>query len=191
MQAYGKYPALGSIARRSLQYLTFDPEMDEKKIESSEWSVGNKVHLETQSNLLSDWTIESLYWNTDFKLSIQNQSKVSFVVPHAGVYRVRVEALDKEFIYETVEKPWLREWKNLLAMPQKIKKSLQASESEYWDYEDRLKALEKTLAAKQVIGADSSVWLRYSKSLSSLVLALILGFLCVDFFLRKKYQWDR
>lgn len=190
LQPYGKYPALGSIARRSLQYLTFDPEMDEKKIDSNEWSVGKEVLLKTQDQELSDWSVESLYWNTDFKIDQKSKSSISFLLPHAGVFQVHVGALDKNFIYETIEKPWLREWKNILSHPEKVKNILRASQSNYWEYEDRAKALEKTLAAKQVIAQDSSVWLRRSKWLSSLVLACILGLLCLDFFLRKKYQWD-
>ena len=189
MQEYGKFIPFNRFARRVLRYLTFDPEMDPKNLISGVWKPGEKVGLSIQRGKLEDWTITpSLYPGVESKYS--GQSSIEYLVPSPNIYEVQLSSSASSYFFETEEAPWHFEWKNLLPQEHRMREFAKTNRGEYFSFEDRGKIFEKKLSGKQIISSVQSPWNREAKGLSWLYLVTLLVTLCLDFFLRKKFQWD-
>lgn len=188
-QPYGPYIPMNRFARRTLQYLTFDPEMEPKRVVSGDWNLNEKVELSLTNNQPTNWSIQEVLHFSNIE-TFNQKSKIEYLVKRPGVYEVVTSAFGESSLYETKQKPWLREWKNILAKPQRMKSLAAQSEGQYFEYENRGLIFDQELTGKQIISAESQPWLRYSHLASWAVLLMVLGFLCLDFFLRKKFQWD-
>jgi|GEM_PF-4656024 len=188
-QPYGPYIPMSRFARRVLQYLTFDPEMDAKKMISGEWHVGKYVKLALTNSERSNWTIEDLRTRKKV-LSASNKKSLQFMIPEPGAYEVKASKFSDSFIFQTEEKPWQGEWKNLISNDEHLKHLAESSGGKFFHYEDRTDVFHEPLSGKQIIALQTTPWMRLSKWLSWGGLIAILGILCVDFFLRKKFRWD-
>lgn len=181
--------AFGKVARRLLQYLTFDPEMETQKILSSAWQVGQKVKLQHSQKSNALWKVEDVRTQKILYASKSLESEIEFVVPDAGVYSVRAGELPVQ-VFETEEKPWLNEWKNLLARDEKLKSLADQTRGKLFSYQDRKKVFKESISSQQMIAANVNPWSHENLLLSWGYLLLTLLFLFVDFYLRKKFQWD-
>jgi hypothetical protein len=81
-------PVFSKLARRILQYLTFDPEMEPDQFVSEEWGVGKKVHLRLQGGMKSSWRIESIFGPRAWMAEYPASDSVEFTVPFAGLFQV-------------------------------------------------------------------------------------------------------
>ncbi len=182
--------AFGKIARRLLQYLTFDPEMESNRIQSGPWRAGQKVELSLAQKTEAFWKLSKLKpYQIDYE-SKQMESKISYLVPEPGVYLVELRDSEGQSIFETEEKPWLNEWKELISQNSKLEQLSQKTGGKFFSYEDREKVFEENISGRQLISAKISPWSRENAVSSWIFLLISLSFLFVDFYLRKKYQWD-
>jgi len=181
--------AFGKVARRIMQYLTFDPEMETEKIVSSTWHVGQKVNLQHSQKSLGLWKVQDARTQRIIYASKNVESEIEFVVPDAGVYAVQAGELAVQ-VFETEEKPWLSEWKNLLSRDDKLKTLSEQTRGKFFSYEDREKVFKENISSQQMIAANVNPWSHENLFVSWGYLLLTLLFLFVDFYLRKKFQWD-
>lgn len=182
----GDFISFGKLARRLTQWLTFDPEMESKKISSSAWKIGQAVSLSVSDNQRVDWVIRQNEKTWEYA----NQSQIQFKVESAGVYEVSVSSLNEVFRFQTEEKPWLYEWKKLLSQDQVLKEIADASGADFYSWENRANVFNKSLGGQQIIASTTASWLQMDSMWLWLLLASIILFLCLDFFLRKKFSWD-
>ena len=182
----GDFVSFGKLARRLTQWLTFDPEMEAKKISSSSWRIGQPVSLSVSDNQRVDWVVRQKEKIWEFP----NQSKIQFKVESAGVYEVSISSLKEVFRFETEEKPWLYEWKNLLSKNDILKEIADSSQGNFYSWENRKNVFHKSLGGQQIIASTTNSWLQMDSLWLWVVLASIILFLCLDFFLRKKFSWD-
>ncbi len=188
-QPTGETPVFGRLARRIIQYLTFDPEVDAKVLQSSLWSTGQQVHLSLSSGERANWKIKSLAFK-NFETHFQNVSGVDFEVPHAGAYLVEVEGILESKGFITEEQPWKNEWKNIISNAEGLKKLSKLSHGKYFDYEDRAQIFDQSLSGRQMISADIVPWSRANHNIAWLILILAILFFGLDLFVRKKVRWD-
>ncbi|PIR23083.1 MAG: hypothetical protein COV44_05000 [Deltaproteobacteria bacterium CG11_big_fil_rev_8_21_14_0_20_45_16] len=189
MQEYGKFIPFNRFARRVLRYLTFDPEMDPKNLTSGTWKSGEVVSLSVHGGKREDWTITpSLYPGAETKFS--GLSSIEFLIPTPNIYEVKLSSSALSYFFETEETPWHLEWKNLLPQEDRMRELAKINRGEYFSFEDRQKIFEKKLSGKQIISSVQSPWNREAKGLSWLYLVALITTLCLDFFLRKRFQWD-
>lgn len=186
----GDYAPFSRLARRILQYLTFDPEMEPKRILSSEWKVGQNVRLELSSGEVADWELVSLLSRREEKQRFEAKEKIEYFVEEPGVYEVVVDDGTIRKTYETEQKPWLQEWKYLLPDHQKMQDRAKQTEGAFHFFSNREELFNQEISGRQVVFSSSLPWFRSSPFFGWLVLIAILGLLSLDFFLRKKYQWE-
>lgn len=190
-ESYGKYNPLPRFARRSLQYLTFDPAMEPESVESPEWRVGTEILLKNLRQQPTPWAVKRMYWQPDYKSDSSGPTQnFSYRIPSAGIYKVDRQIGEAPVFFETLEKPWQSEWKNLMMNRSGMQKLAKTWGGQYLDYENRDRIAGLIEDSRQLISAESLPWLRSSKGLSMLVLLVILSFLSLDFFLRKRFHWD-
>jgi hypothetical protein len=189
MQPNSEPGSFGKLARRILQFLTFDPEMEPTKLLSSKWQTGHEVQLKLATNEVADWRVKSLF-DSKFELKVQNQSEMKFVIPSAGPYWVENSKLQEPVIFETEEQPWRDEWKHLLSSDEKMDGLALQTHGMRLAFKDRKKVFDQPLSGRQILSASVEPWTRGHENLSWLVLSLALIFLCLDFFFRKKINWD-
>jgi hypothetical protein len=176
----------GKLARRLIQWLTFDPEMEPKKILSSSWRIGENVNLRLSDGRAVDWrvTFGSKSWN------FTGQSQVDFKVEQPGIYEVFISELNETYRFETEEKPWLFEWRYLISQNQNLKQMAKQTDGNFYEWKNRRFVLQKSLDGRQIIAASSQSWLKLDSYWLWIFLASIILVLCLDFFLRKKFGWD-
>lgn len=189
MQPNAEVGGFGKLARRTLQYLTFDPEMEPQKLISGRWRVGHEVALKLANGEASDWTIRSLF-DEKIEQKFQNQSEVRWTIPSAGPYWVKNSRLQDPVIFETEEQPWRDEWKHLLASDEKMLLVSRATQGKSFSYKDRKKIFDQPISGRQILSASIDPWLRNHPLFSWLVLSIALLLMGADFFLRKKSNWD-
>lgn len=182
----GDYIPFGRLARRILQFLTFDPEMESKRVISSPWKVGEQVNIRSSQNEVADWKIRK----GDQLWEFHDESQVSWLVPEPGVYEVSISSFPDLFRFETEEKPWLNEWKFLIGNSSNLQSIANSTRAEFFSYEDRTRIFQRSLSGRQVISAETKSWSQFSSLFSWVTLIAILSFVCLDFFLRKKHHWD-
>jgi len=181
--------AFGKIARRLLQYLTFDPEMETQKLVSSVWRVGQKVKLQHSQKNLGLWKVQDTRTQNVVYASKRPENEIEFLIPDAGVYSVEAGDLPVQ-VFETEEKPWLNEWKNLIARDDKLKALSEQTRGKFFSYQDREKVFKENISSQQMIAANVNPWSHENLLVSWAYLLITLLFLFVDFYLRKKFQWD-
>jgi len=181
--------AFSRLARRILQYLTFDPEMDPQRIVSTKWNVLKPVHLKLADNAASDWTIRPLQSDEAAQKEVQ-KSEVEYLIPSAGWFQVEASSLNESFIYETEEKPWLDEWKSLISDDASLKKISERNGGKFFKFEDREDLWNFPLSGRQIISMETEPWSRKSAFWSWIILAASLFLVCFDFYFRKRSVWD-
>jgi hypothetical protein len=189
MQPTTQAPAFGKLARRLLQYLTFDPEVNPRNIISGKWRVGQEVNLQLATHEKTNWHIRSLAFQSR-EISFMNENQIKFVVPFPGVFEVRVDAATEARTFQTEEQPWLDEWKNLVSDDAKLKAIADETSGRFFRYDQSEKIFEQPLSGRQMVSAKISSWTRDSLSLSWAMLLLTVALMCLDFFLRKRQHWD-
>ncbi|MBN8554569.1 MAG: hypothetical protein J0L93_03915 [Deltaproteobacteria bacterium] len=190
-QPMNSAPVFNKLARKIVQYLTFDPEMDPERLISSKWQVGKSTHLHLASDQAVDWKISPLLKaGSKMGVSFKNEREIDFEVTEPGVYEVKVSNLPDAFVFETEEKPWREEWKNLIHDNLKMKKIAENSSGKFFEFDDRKKIFNQPLSGTQIVSASTESWTAASTASSWAILLLTLFFMCLDFFIRKKLQWD-
>jgi hypothetical protein len=182
--------AFGKMARRLLQYLTFDPEMEARKIQSGPWRIGKKVDLSLSDKDMGIWKIRDWSSQKNLYQSKVAEANVSFEVPRAGVYLVETSSLNEIHSFETEEKPWLVEWKNLVSQDEPLQKLSEKTQGAFFSFDERQKIFDQNISSRQLVSAKMTPWSRENIALSWIFLLTTLLFLFVDFYLRKKTQWD-
>jgi hypothetical protein len=179
----------GRFARKIFQYLTFDPEVEPRRLKSGPWKVGEEVTLSLAKGEVSDWNIKPLL-SQKTPLDYPQQSAIRYKVPSAGLYEVKNSLLSEVSVFETESKPWRTEWKRVLRDDLKLKRLADESGGKFFDFESRSEVLEQPLSGRQIISAQTQAWSKDSPLLAWSVLLLALLLLGLDFFLRKRDQWD-
>ncbi len=181
----------GRFARRVLQYLTFDPEMDTQRIQSGSWQVGQIVKLVGSDQKKRNWKISKLWPNGgEVLLNVADSAQAEILVPSPGVYQVEADQMPEPFVEVTQEQPWREEWKYLIAKDSKMKTLSESSQGKFFRYEDREKLFDESISGQQILNAQVEPWVRSSMSWIWLLLGAILLSMSLDFFLRKKRYWD-
>jgi len=180
--------AFSRLARRVLQYLTFDPEVEPSRIVSSPWKVGSEVQLSMSSNQSVVWKVESLVGNV---APVEHGPDSSFVyaLKEPGWYRVSAGERETQ-VFETEEKPWLAEWKRLVSRDDKLQDLARKTDGLFVTFEERSKIFEPAFVGKQTIAADISSWTKAAGYWAWIFLISSLFLLCLDFYLRKRDKWD-
>lgn len=180
------------LARRMVQYLTFDPEMDPQRLISNKWRTGKKVELKLAKSEKSTWRITPLSrFQPDLKsLEISEAEMVSYEIPHPGWYLVENSLLSEPMIFETEEKPWQNEWKKLLSSSEVLEKMAADTGGKFLDYDDRRELFSLALSGKQVISSEVTPFTRGAGSWAWIILFSSLFAMFMDFLLRKRSQWD-
>lgn len=181
---------LGRLARRVLQYLTFDPEMDPHRIVSGEWKTGERVQLRLTSGPPSSWQIAGLY-ASELVLEQSEASTVELTVPRPDIYAVKVNQGLEEVLFETQEQPWRSEWNRLVANNESLQQISERSQGRFLSYEERNEIFEIELGGRQMIVSETAPWTRQAHSGVWAFLLLLLLTMFVDFLLRKRFRWDR
>jgi hypothetical protein len=171
--------AYGRLMRRVLQYLTFDPELEVQEIEASEWLVGQTVTLKLRSGPPQKWKIQSLL-EPERVWEFPAQAQLKFKVPRAGWYQVTSGENGTTVVYETIEKPWLNEWKNLLARKRDNEISFAMRDQIFSDQ----------ATGRELLSSRSEPWIRSGGYWSWLILISSLFLFCLDLFFRKQRLWD-
>ncbi len=181
--------AFSRLARRLLQYLTFDPEMDPSKIVSGKWNVGKKADVRSSENRPTDWSVQNL--NQESKNQTWNSvTEIHPEVPQAGWYLVSANSVPDPVVFETEEKPWLGEWRYLTARDDVLEKIAENSRGKFLSYDERRKLFELTLSGRQILASEQSPWTRENTGMAWIFLISSLFLMSLDFFLRKKAHWD-
>jgi uncharacterized membrane protein len=180
--------AFSRLARRMLQYLTFDPEVNPSQIVSSRWKVSSDVSMSLTDKTSVLWSVEPV---VSGPAAFKEGPAVEAIYPlsEPGWYRVNA-GLKESRVFETEEKPWLSEWKRLISRDDKLKDIARRSEGAFVSFKDRAKIFEPALIGKQTIAADVLSWTKSSAYWSWIFLISSLFLLCLDFFIRKREQWD-
>lgn len=184
-----EFAPLSRFARRVLQYLTFDPEMEPEKLISGPWVVGEEVSLKLAGAQAASWRIYSVF-DQELQFSAEATNEINFFIEKPGVYEVEVSGQPESFLFETEQKLWQNEWKRLVANQENLESISRRSGGKYFSYADRASVFDEPLSGQQIISADLMPWSRASKFWSWLCLLAILAALGIDFFFRKKFQWD-
>ena len=180
--------AFSRLARRILQYLTFDPEVNPSHIVSGRWKVGDDVRVWLDSNQAVIWRIDSIVPKLEPQVTGPGVDAL-YSLKEPGWYRVSAGQQESR-VFETEEKPWLAEWKRLIARPDKLQDVARRSNGSFFEFEDRSKIFEPALVGKQTISADVSSWTKSAGYWAWIFLISSIFLLCLDFFIRKKEQWD-
>lgn len=189
MQPFQRSPVFGKLARRILQYLTFDPEMNPKTILTSAWKVGQEVQIELANHEKTNWKLRSLAFEP-LTARWNNESQIHFRVPFPGVFEATADAVSEQSLFLTEEQPWTGEWRHLVADHQKLKEVAQESGGKFFTV-DRLKELlDQPLSGRQMVSARTSSWSHQSSSRAWIFLICAILFLCADFYFRKRNHWD-
>lgn len=189
MQPTEDVAAHGRLARRLLQYLTFDPEMDPGRLISTKWNVGKPVKLQLANGERGDWKILSLH-HGEFSKIVKNQAVVEFEVPAAGWYQVENSNLSESMTFETEEKPWRFEWKRLISDDRPLIKIAEQSEGKFFEWDQRENIFQIRLSGRELISSETQPWIRGAGGLTWLFLTLSLILIFLDFYFRKIRQWD-
>jgi uncharacterized membrane protein len=181
--------AFGALARRILQYLTFDPEMEPLQIQSGKWETGKSVLISRKDNQKSDWRIR-VSGEEEWALEVLDKKGVSYLVPKPGVYELWNSDLERPLFFETTEKPWNREWKNLLSQTENLESISERTGGRFLTYENRDQIFESSLRGQEILALQKSPWVLSSLWVSWSTLFIIIVLFCLDVFLRKRYRWD-
>lgn len=182
--------AFSRLARRILQYLTFDPEMEPIRVLSEAWRVGQKVSLRMSDGGPTSWKVYASYPRELLFESTELSKEIIFIPASPGLFEVEVDALDVPQFFETEEKPWYGEWKNLVSQDQKLKDFSERTGGKFFRFNEWKEIFDQGISGKQLIAAESLPWTRSHLWVSWIFLLSAIIFLCVDFYLRKKFQWD-
>jgi len=177
--------SFGRMARRILQYLTFDPEMEPTKMRSGAWHVGQSVLL--SSSELSDWKIIPLR-HPDQVVEARNQNTIEYKIAEPGWYLVQNSKLSESKIYETVEKPWIEEWRSFVSQSEPM--NLAFGAQKVFSFENRKQLLQQHLSGREIVSSRHEPWVRAHSEGAWLFLLASLFLIFLDFFLRKKSRWD-
>jgi hypothetical protein len=183
-------PVFSKLARRILQYLTFDPEMEPDQFVSEEWGVGKKVHLRLQGGMKSSWRIESIFGPRAWMAEYPASDSVEFTVPFAGLFQVVAVDSHKTKTFQTREQPWKDEWKYLSSDFSKLNHLAADTSHKILSFDERSKIFDQKANGRQMISADVSSWIELNKLFSWIVLSVIILFFCLDIWIRKKSSLD-
>ncbi len=183
-------PVFSKLARRILQYLTFDPEMEPAQFVSDEWAVGKKVHVRLQGGMKSSWRVESIYGPRAWMAEYPASDAVEFIVPFAGLFQIVAVESNKSKIFQTREQPWKDEWKYLSSDFSKLSNLSESASHRILSFDKRSKIFDQKANGRQMISAEISSWIEMNKFFSWIVLAAIILFFCLDIWLRKKSSLD-
>lgn len=180
--------AFSRLARRVLQYLTFDPEVNPSQIVTSRWKVASDVSLSLTDKTPVLWSVDPVVVGP---AALKEGPSVDATYPlsEPGWYRV-VAGQKESRVFETEEKPWLSEWKRLVSRDDKLKDLARRSDGVFVTFKDRARIFEPALIGKQTIAAEVLSWTKSSAYWSWIFLISSLFLLCLDFFIRKREQWD-
>lgn len=181
--------AFGSLARRLLQYLTFDPEMEPNQIESTDWNVGSTVKLSRKDKGVSDWKLRASgqdVWDKE----IYAKKELSFQIPEAGVYEVWNSETDRTLFFETKQKPWRREWRELISRNKSLEELASRNDGLFLKYDDRAEVFSSQARGQEILALQQSSWISSSMARSWLIFIGIIFLFCLDLFLRKRFRWD-
>lgn len=181
--------AFSRLARRILQYLTFDPEMDPQRIISEKWNVGKVVHLKLADGGISDWRLRPLQGNEPLQKEIQKK-EIEYLVSSPGWFQVEASTVSESFIFETEEKPWLSEWKKLISEDKDLKRIAERTGGKFFYFDQRNELWNFPLSGRQIISMSTEPWSRTAGSWSWIFLVASIFLLCFDFYLRKRLLWD-
>lgn len=184
-------PSFGRLARRLLQYMTFDPEMDPGQLRGGRWHAGKPVNLSLISGGKADWKISAVY-PADLKntVELKDRQSVTYEVPAAGVYEVKVSSLSEPLYFETEEQPWRGEWRNLISDASKLQQLARQSGGEFFEADQIDDLWRQPLSGRQVISAEAHSWTKDAPRWAWIVLLLAIGLMVLDFLLRKRDHWD-
>lgn len=188
-QAFKEFSPFSRMARRVLQYLTFDPEMDPKRILSTSWRVGESVELSLADESFADWKVRGLYAG-EVIADLKQQKALKINISRPDIYEVRINDEPEGVLFETEEQPWRGEWVRLISQNERLERISDLSQGRFFSYEDRAEVFDQGLGGRQVIAAETSPWTRAGGGASWLFLVACLMFLSLDFYLRKRYRWD-
>lgn len=189
MQPTAEIGSFSKLARRTLQYLTFDPEMEVQKLLSSRWQAGQEVKLQLKTGESSNWVVKSLF-DPKFERRFSNQTEIKFVVPAPGPYTVQNSNLQDLGIFETEEQPWRDEWKHLLASDEKMKRLAESTQGKWLSFKNRKEIFDESLTGRQILSASVEPWTAGSSKIVWSILFFAIVFMCCDFYFRKKINWD-
>jgi hypothetical protein len=164
--------------------------MEARKIQSGPWRIGKKVDLSLSDKDMGIWKIRDWSSQKNLYQSKVAEANVSFEVPRAGVYLVETSSLNEIHSFETEEKPWLVEWKNLVSQDEPLQKLSEKTQGAFFSFDERQKIFDQNISSRQLVSAKMTPWSRENIALSWIFLLTTLLFLFVDFYLRKKTQWD-
>ena len=178
------------LARKILQYLTFDPEVERGAWKSTPWKMGEAIRLESEREQKISWRVESLSVLAPWSLEFENLEKIEFEIPRPGAYRVtnKETALSRD--YQSDEKPWLNEWLHVLTNQKALEELAVQSRGHVVGGDEISKISLETLSGRQILSEKKLLWLDENPFVSWAVGLLFLLCLCADWWLRFRKQWD-
>lgn len=179
----------GRLARRLLQFLTFDPEMDPIRVQSTPWRLNEVVRLHEVDGRIGDWRIRKT-GSSEWDFYREAVSEVEFLVESPGVYEVQFSDLGRSLLFETVEKPWRQEWKHLVSDWERLKLLAENNNGKALRYEERSSVFEPNMRGQELVSSERQAWILSSSSSAWGILLTIFFLFFLDIFFRKKHKWD-